>query len=302
MAARERAIPDPRELRTSYEMVRTLEMETHEIENDSFYHQAQISFLLTGVDEWHWTAYCCVDTFFGSERTPEWYVDKKFDGLSAGEIPEFHPIWNPREYFLFVCSSRLSQATKEWRNAVLVLESRLNQYVRKIKNTAKPLSRLMKMQEVAYEREIQTGQFSYDKDFKKTTRYTWALSILRRFHDVLQKTLEAWEEFNSGELKYFATDSEILDRHWYRYHQSIFEDVSELAYLRRSLLQRIQTFDRMKDGVGLVASDDYLCLLTQHSLVGQCFGVARKPDCYSTGKRHWSLDKHDSRKSGLACP
>ncbi len=119
----------PRRLRTSYEMLETLEMEAKHTENDSFYHQAQISFLLTGVDEWHWTAYCCVDTYFGSEKDPEWYLSRHFDGPPGGGQLEFLPIWNPREYFLLVFTRRLNQATKEWTNAILKLESRLNEYV-----------------------------------------------------------------------------------------------------------------------------------------------------------------------------
>lgn len=129
MAVRDRSTTDPRKLRTSYEMLETLEMETRQTHNDSFYYQAQISFLLTGVDEWHWTAYCCVDAFFGSERSPEWYFSREFDGPTAGGRTQFQPLWNPRECFLSVLSRRLSQATKEWTNVVLKLESRLDEYV-----------------------------------------------------------------------------------------------------------------------------------------------------------------------------
>lgn len=249
MAVRDRSTTDHRKIRMPYEMLKTLEMETSMTPNDSFYYQAQISFLLTGVDEWHWTAYCCVDTFFGSERSPEWYISREFDGPPAGGRAQFLPLWNPREYFLFVLSRRLNQATKEWTNVVLRLESRLDEYVPWSKYGPKLSIPLMQAQEVAYALEIRNGQFSHDKDFKKTTRYTWALSVLRRFHDLLLKTLEAWEEFASGELRYFDTNSEVLDRLWDRYYESIFNDVSELLYLRRSLLQRIQTYDRMKDGV-----------------------------------------------------
>jgi hypothetical protein len=127
---RDKSVKDPRDVRMSYEMLETIEMETQGIENDSFYYQAQISFLLTGVDEWHWTAYCCVDTFFGSERNPDWYISRQFDGPPGGGRAEFLPHWNPREYFLFVCARRLSQVTKEWNNVILKLESRLDQYVR----------------------------------------------------------------------------------------------------------------------------------------------------------------------------
>jgi hypothetical protein len=107
----------------------------------------------------------------------------------------------------------------------------------------------MQAQEAVYEQEIRRDQFSEDRDFRKTTRYTWALSVLRRFHDSLLRTVEAWEEFATGELKYFDTNSEKLDRLWDRYYESLFNNASELQYLERSLLQRIQTFDRMKDGV-----------------------------------------------------
>lgn len=267
MAIRDRSTRDPREIRTACEMLKSLEMESRMTQNDSFYCPAQISFLLTGVDEWHWTAYCCVDTFFGSERNPEWYSSREFDGPSAGGRAQFYPLWNPREYFLFVLSRRLSQATKEWTNVVLRLESRLDEYVRGLKYSLGLSVSLTRAQEVAYELEIRNGQFSYDKDFKKTTRYTWALSVLRRFHDLLMKTLEAWEEFASGELKYFDTESEILDRLWDRHYESLLNDVSELVYLRRSLLQRIQTFDRMKDGVSRESQQvSHLDYLGFHSL------------------------------------
>jgi hypothetical protein len=129
MAVRDKREPDPRRLRKSYEMLETLEMETGESQNDSFYFQAQISFLLTGVDEWHWTAYCCVDRVFGSEKDPEWYISRQFDGPPGGGRVEFLPVWNPREYFLLVCARRLNQATKEWTNVILKLESRLDEYV-----------------------------------------------------------------------------------------------------------------------------------------------------------------------------
>jgi hypothetical protein len=143
MALRREKVADPREVRKSYDMPLTIEMETDPTTNDSFYHQAQISFLLTGVDEWHWTAYCCVDRFFGSEKDLDWYVSRQFDGPPAGGRAEFLPLWNPREYFLFVCARRFSQVTKEWSNAVLKLESRLDEYVRGLDHRKPPSVRLM---------------------------------------------------------------------------------------------------------------------------------------------------------------
>lgn len=93
------------------------------------------------------------------------------------------------------------------------------------------------------------GEFSDDKDFQKTIRYTWALTILRRFHDPLVKTLEAWDEFAAGELKYFETNSEALNSQLDRYYVSLFDDVSKLVRMQQTIHHRIQTFDRMKDAV-----------------------------------------------------
>ena len=105
------------------------------IGDDVFYYEAEISFLITGVDEWHWTAYCCVDTFFDGELEPDWYWENHFDGPIGGSRQEFQPVWNPREYFLLVFSRRMSQATREWKNLTDVLNSRLNTYVRTLSIT-----------------------------------------------------------------------------------------------------------------------------------------------------------------------
>lgn len=106
-------------------MLRKVQHETPDI----FYYEAQTSFLITGIDEWHWTAYCCADTFFDSERTPDWYSRNQDDGPIGGNRNEFQPVWNPREYVLIVFSRRLSQVSREWKNITDVLNSRLNTYV-----------------------------------------------------------------------------------------------------------------------------------------------------------------------------
>lgn len=62
-------------------------------------------------------------------------------------------------------------------------------------------------------------------------------------------TIESWQEFALGDIQYFDTGSAKLDGLWKAYVDALFNDMSDLKYLKRSLLQRIQTFDRMKDGV-----------------------------------------------------
>lgn len=99
-------------------------------EQDQFcYHDAQISFLITGVDEWYWTAYCCVDTFLGDSEHPDTYLNYNDDGPSGGGKEELYPVWNPREYFLLVFSRRCKQVAREWEVLVQELVSRSDTYV-----------------------------------------------------------------------------------------------------------------------------------------------------------------------------
>lgn len=88
-----------------------------------------------------------------------------------------------------------------------------------------------------------------DDRFTGTKNYTLATSILRRYHDLLLKTIESWDTFAAGELRYFDNNSPVLQRLWNGPITSLFNDVSELRFLQRSILQKIQTFDRMTDGV-----------------------------------------------------
>ena len=92
-------------------------------------HEAQISFLIVGVNERRWTAYCCVDTWFKSEQSAEAYLSRDQDGPTGGARDASQSRWNPREYFLLVLSQRISQISREWRNVFTVLMTRLDSYV-----------------------------------------------------------------------------------------------------------------------------------------------------------------------------
>ena len=94
-----------------------------------YLYEAQLSLLITGVDEWFWTAYCCAETYFGSEVSLQYYSDNQLDALTGGEKTMSFPVWNPREYFLSILSRRLKQVTKEWGNVVEALQARLRLHV-----------------------------------------------------------------------------------------------------------------------------------------------------------------------------
>ena len=97
---------------------------------NEFLYEAQISFVIVGLDEWVWTAYCLTETYFGSEESIEYYYRRGYDAPSGGAKPMHYPIWNPREYFLFILSSRIHQLWKEWFNAVRTLEDRIQYHVK----------------------------------------------------------------------------------------------------------------------------------------------------------------------------
>ena len=100
-------------------------------EGEAYYYEAQISFLMIGIDEWLWTTYCCVDTFFGSETDREAYLNPHCptDAASGGSLFQKYPVWNPRQYFLAVLSRRMLQARYEWTTLVECYTNRLSTYV-----------------------------------------------------------------------------------------------------------------------------------------------------------------------------
>lgn len=94
-----------------------------------YLYEAQISVVVVGVDEWVWTAYCCTETYFGSEESVDFYHERGLDAPLGGARPTHYPVWNPREYFLLVLTSRMNQIMKEWGNLVNALEERLQYHV-----------------------------------------------------------------------------------------------------------------------------------------------------------------------------
>ena len=92
-----------------------------------FLYEIQISLLLTGWDEWCWTAHCWVDAYFGSVESIRTYDDNELDGPTGRDrdVPE----WNPRGWFLLVLAYRFKKITKEWAAMVGTMDARLQAYV-----------------------------------------------------------------------------------------------------------------------------------------------------------------------------
>jgi hypothetical protein len=102
-----------------------------------FLHEAQISCVVAGSDEWRWVAYCFVDTYFdaveeGRESVLS-YHDDKLGGIHAdpftyGITDADTPIRNPREYFLMVFRIRIAQVKREWQRMVEKIDESIREY------------------------------------------------------------------------------------------------------------------------------------------------------------------------------
>ncbi|KEF59571.1 uncharacterized protein A1O9_04416 [Exophiala aquamarina CBS 119918] len=132
------------------------------------------------------------------------------------------------------------KARRKIRNAVIqetdrcleILESRRETYT-----------------EGAYYGSMDGNDFFDDAQLGRTKSYTKAVTIMRKFNDVLILSLDTFRDFEQDELQYFNTGNEMLDDLWKRYLDRIFDGFATMQYLQRVLVQKIQTFDRMKDGL-----------------------------------------------------
>ncbi|KAH0547759.1 hypothetical protein FGG08_000016 [Glutinoglossum americanum] len=222
------ATPDSRGLRRSGPFIPTRGKNANE-----YIYEAQISFLMVGVDDWCWTVYCCVDVYFGSEESPDLYDEREQDAPLGGTKDRKWPVWNPRDYFLKVLSERVAQITREWSNVLCGLEERLRPHENTIFDEKLAASQL--------------GTFVDDSNISQTKDYTWTLQVLRLLFNALTKTIEAWECFERDDTRYFnATEFNLQ---WASYFGDIRRNMKQLRDLRMSLQQKMESFENMRNNV-----------------------------------------------------
>jgi hypothetical protein len=86
-----------------------------------------------------------------------------------------------------------------------------------------------------------------DPDFTSTYNYTTSVEFLRLLSNNLFRFLEAWENFESGELYcFFMEEDKTLRERWEEHIANIHEDVYYLRSLRTMLNQRIETFENRR--------------------------------------------------------
>ncbi|PMD47172.1 hypothetical protein L207DRAFT_627873 [Hyaloscypha variabilis F] len=156
-------------------------------------YEAQTSLVVTGIDSRVWTAYCIVDTYFGSNESLQHYHEEngpsaQVDPLAAGQIPAIPSItliWAPREYFSKIVAIRMNEARRAWRQIIDEVEGSVKQ--------------------------VQTNHIipksSNDASRQAARNYsdwcTQMVALLRRLRNRLSDTVAAWDEFRGGEIGYF---------------------------------------------------------------------------------------------------
>ena len=98
-----------------------------------YYHEAQISSLCWGPDEWFWTELFLVETYFGSEPDLSDYLDPP-QGTATRDPTTRHysqpsPCWDPRQYWLEQLEVRLTQVNHEYVALIRTLTRRMEAYV-----------------------------------------------------------------------------------------------------------------------------------------------------------------------------
>ncbi|KAK0114087.1 hypothetical protein ONS95_013592 [Cadophora gregata] len=85
----------------------------------------------------------------------------------------------------------------------------------------------------------------------KNTQSRWTIRVLRQFTHVLSKTIDSWDTFKDGEIRYLnLPDSENLaDATWGNLLAAIDKDVIELRDLRSSLQHKTELFENMTNSI-----------------------------------------------------
>lgn len=90
----------------------------------TYIHEAQMSCMIVGVDNRHWTAYSFFDTYHDGDESRHDVLSYQstqggvmMDPLTCGRFMSENPVWDAREYFLRVMESCVHEVKEEWQNA-----------------------------------------------------------------------------------------------------------------------------------------------------------------------------------------
>ncbi len=193
----------------------------------AFLYEAQISFVLAGIDEWRWVAYCFVDSYFDEdgENAAQYHKDvsdgSHTDPFEYG-VADKHTE-QASEFFLKVFRIRTKQIMQEWERVVRNVEASIRQHARvsllrisiiwlrdfckcplvKTPQEQGRYSSLTRFQSHEKRPTESPGPSAadgvieaYSDEIQKSLNWVGkALSVLTELSEVLDKTSDAWDNF-----------------------------------------------------------------------------------------------------------
>ncbi|KAJ9623390.1 hypothetical protein H2204_011206, partial [Knufia peltigerae] len=164
--------------------------------DNSYLYEAQISCVIAGCDEWRWTAYCFVDSYFDSEDPgpskpdPEMLSEVQSWG-SPSRPPNRH---EARYFFLKVLATRTEQICKEWGLVMSKLEQSSRSWFTRSS---------VRIEIEENEDAIQGLVCSMRQSLE---RLEAASSILLDLRNAMERTLQVYAEFLDQLTINFSTD------------------------------------------------------------------------------------------------
>lgn len=225
-----------------------LPLSRQSFEEMDFFYEAQISVLVTGVDEWLWTSYCFVDTYHGSEPDKQAYLNDPdpVEPATGGSKFLRFPMWSPRDFFLCVLDRRMMQATREFKALVDAFKERMDAYV----------GILPKMQQpILIHRQEFNSMFEYldDENLTRMKELKVTISTIRTIRDRITRTVRSWNDFEAQHIKLFELGSSDPRRPgWNGYLSGIRGHIRELQAYETILTQKLELFYGMSHSVSLL--------------------------------------------------
>ncbi|KAK4236851.1 hypothetical protein C8A03DRAFT_16533 [Achaetomium macrosporum] len=193
-------------------------------QSQTYIHEAQISCMVAGVDNRHWTAYGFFDTFHDggeSKHNVRFYQsvagETALDPLTGGRHASDNPVWDAREYFLRVMESCVGEATEEWQNVGRQMLKALKPYVS-----------------------------TRDDNWRQTQAVSQqTMQILEHLVQGLSGTISAWERFRESDLAYFDVVEDAPTSQTNTMMRNVEDDMRALRVLEESLRRQLETFSSL---------------------------------------------------------
>ena len=208
-----------------------------EDKEDLFFYEAQISSLCIGPDEWFWTEYFLVETYFGSEtniptyfedQDPDNHVDPPLGNVGRMDVPRF----DPREYFLLKLERRILQATKEYAALINTFDARMQDYVSELVIIGASSNCRVKEKRIA--------DLFQDPHTTHTPILGNVISKIHLFSGSISGIVDAWETFHATQISYFTTFGKP---EWQLRIDKIAQNIAQLERLRKMLLNKQERFE-----------------------------------------------------------